>query len=46
MVTAQAHPVDRFKGIRMFKVDDYVVKPFSTNVLLQKIQDIIKEREL
>jgi len=41
IITAKAQPIDRILGIQVAKVDDYLTKPFKTQVLLDTIEKLM-----
>jgi DNA-binding response OmpR family regulator len=45
VVTAKAQEIDRVLGLRLARVADYIVKPFSAQQLVQSIRRVLDERE-
>lgn len=43
IVTAKAQNIDKVLGIHIAKVDDYISKPFSPQVLLESINKVLGE---
>ncbi len=41
VVTAKAQSVDKVLGLHIAKVDDYISKPFSPQVLLESVQSVL-----
>ena len=41
IITAKAQSIDRILGIQVAKVDDYLTKPFKTQVLLDTIEKLM-----
>ena len=46
VVTAKAQNIDRVLGIHIAKVDDYITKPFSRNVLLNSVEKVLSQHNL
>lgn len=45
IVTAKAQPIDETLARSIAKVDDYVIKPFSPNALVQKINKVLGDSD-
>lgn len=44
IVTAKAQNIDRVLGLHIARVDDYITKPFSPNDLVERIDNVLKNR--
>jgi two-component system response regulator VicR len=44
VVTARAQAIDRAMGLQIAKVDDYIVKPFSPQHLLESVERVLAGR--
>jgi DNA-binding response OmpR family regulator len=45
IVTASGQSIDRMLGLEIAKVDDYIVKPFSPQALLESVEKVLGGRE-
>ena len=43
IVTAKAQNIDKVLGLHIAKVDDYIAKPFSPQVLVDSVQKVLSE---
>lgn len=41
IVTAKAQPIDRVLGLHIAKVDDYIVKPFRPQALIDSVEKVL-----
>jgi len=46
IVTAKAQSIDKVLGMRIAKVDDYLTKPFSPQVLLDSVEKMLNEKKV
>jgi DNA-binding response OmpR family regulator len=42
IVTADSRPITKFRGLEVAKVDDFIVKPFDVQELVQRIEKALK----
>jgi two-component system, OmpR family, response regulator VicR len=42
IITAKAQDIDRILGLRIAKVDDYVIKPFHAQALVESVQRVLE----
>ena len=45
IVTAKAQNIDKVLGLHIAKVDDYISKPFSPQVLLESVETVLAKKE-
>ena len=43
IVTAKAQNIDKVLGLHIAKVDDYIAKPFSPQVLVDSVEKVLSE---
>jgi len=43
IVTAKAQDIDKVLGLHIAKVDDYIAKPFSPQILVRSVQKVLSE---
>jgi two-component system response regulator VicR len=43
IVTARAQAIDKVMGLQIAKVDDYIVKPFSPQLLLESVERVLRK---
>jgi DNA-binding response OmpR family regulator len=42
MLTARDNPMDKARGLHVYKVDAYITKPFSVPVLIREIEEVLE----
>ena len=45
VITAKAQDIDKILGLRVAKVEDYISKPFSPQELIDRIEQVLNNRQ-
>ena len=45
VITAKAQDIDKILGLRVAKVEDYISKPFSPQELIDRIEQVLSNRQ-
>ncbi len=45
VITAKAQDIDKILGLRVAKVEDYIAKPFSPQELIDRIEQVLSNRQ-
>ncbi len=45
VITAKAQSIDKVLGLHIAKVDDYIIKPFSPQELVDSVESVLAHRE-
>lgn len=45
VITAKAHNIDKVLGLHIAKVNDYIIKPFSPQELVESVERVMAQKE-